>query len=450
MTSTIADRGYGAYAWYVAIILTLANSFAFVDRQVLALLVEPIKADLGVSDTVMSLLYGFSFSLFYVLIGLPMARLADRSNRRNIIVASIVVWSAMTVLCGLARSTAMLFLARVGVGAGEAGLTPSAQSMLSDYFPKDRLPAALGVFSMGIYIGGGMALILGGIVIHALSDMGSITLPLLGAVQPWQATFFIVGAPGIALGLLALTIREPQRKGIVGPLRSLPLADMWRHIRASLSSYVGIIIGLSFMILVGQGSAAWLPAFFERTFGWGPTEIGFKYGLVVFFCGVAGTLTGGFVASDLRRRGFVRANLMAATFGFALLIPLTIAFPLMPSAPAALTVIGFMIFFAGFPFGGGYAALQEITPNPMRAQIAALYMLGVNLIGAGLGPTAIALATDHIFHDPAALYKSLALVSAVFSPLALVFIAMALKSHPAAIARLDAAEAAEIAGRPHV
>jgi MFS family permease len=449
MTGQDSGPRYGAYAWYVAIILTLANSFAFVDRQVLALLVEPLKADLGVSDTVISLLYGFSFSLFYVAIGLPMARFADRSNRRNIIVASIVVWSVMTAVCGLARSAGMLFLARVGVGAGEAGLTPSAQSILADYFPRDRLPAALGIFSMGIYIGGGMALMLGGLVIQSLSDMGAITLPLIGTIKPWQATFLIVGTPGVLLGLVALTIREPARRGVVGKPVSLPFAEMARHVKASLGSYVGIIIGLSLMILVGQGSTAWLPAFFERRYGWTSTEIGFNYGLVVFFCGMAGTLSGGFVASALRRRGHLRANLIAATFGFAVLVPLTIVFPMMPTGQSALTTIGVMIFFAGFPFGGGYAALQEITPNRMRAQIAACYMLGVNLIGAGLGPTAIALATDHIFGDPMALPKSLTLVAAVASPLALAFIALALVRHPAAIARLEAAERAEAATETH-
>lgn len=432
------------YAWYVAIVLTLANSFAFVDRQVLALLVQPIKNDLHISDTTISLLHGFSFSLFYVLIGLPMARLADRSNRRNIIVGSIVVWSFMTMLCGVARSAAMLFAARVGVGAGEAGLTPSAQSILADYFTKDKLPIALGIFSMGIYLGNGMALILGGYVIYELTKLVVIDLPIVGVVHPWQATFFIVGAPGVLLGLLALTIREPKRHGVAGQSATMPLGAMWAHVRGSLGSYVGIILGLSLMILVGQGSAAWIPAFFARKFGWGTSEIGLNYGLVMLVSGTAGTLAGGFTASLLRRRGLVRANLLAATFGFVILIPLTIAFPLMPTGQSALVTIAFMVFFAGFPFGGGFAALQEITPNRMRAQIAACYMLGVNLIGAGIGPTAIALITDRGFGDPQALYKSIAIVAGVASPLALLCIAVALKRHPASLARLEAAEYAEI------
>jgi len=444
MTDPETPRSSGAYAWYVAIVLTLANSFAFVDRQVLALLVQPIKSDLHISDTTISLLHGFSFSLFYVLIGLPMARFADRSNRRNIIVGSIVVWSFMTMLCGVARSASLLFLARVGVGAGEAGLTPSAQSIFADYFTKDKLPIALGIFSMGIYLGNGLALILGGYVIFELTKMVVIDLPVVGLVRPWQATFFIVGAPGMLLGLLALTIREPKRRGVVGQAVTMPLSEMWAHVHASLGSYVGIILGLSLMILVGQGSAAWIPAFFARKFNWGTSEIGLNYGLVMLLSGTAGTFVGGYTASILRRRGLVRANLLAATFGFVVLIPLTIAFPLMPTGQSALVTIAFMVFFAGFPFGGGFAALQEITPNRMRAQIAACYMLGVNLIGAGIGPTAIALVTDRGFGDPQALYKSIAIVAGVASPLALLCIALALKRHPASLARLEAAERAEM------
>lgn len=427
------------YGWYVVLILTAANSFAFVDRQVLALLVQPIKADLGASDTVMSLLYGISFSLFYVLVGLPMARFADRSNRRNIIAVSIMLWSIMTMLCGLARSFTLLFLARVGVGAGEAGLTPSAQSILADYFPRDRLPLAMGIYSMGIYIGGGMALIVGGLVITALEQMGSVHLPLLGDLRPWQATFLIVGAPGLLLGLIAFTIREPARAGVVGKPVSLPFAQMWAHIGAVRWSYIGLILGLSLMILVGQGTGAWIPAFFERKFGWTSADIGLNYGLIVFFCGASGTLAGGLLAGMLRRRGLERANLWAACAGFAVLVPVTILFPLMPTGTGALAMIGVMNFFAGFPFGGGYAALQEITPNRMRAQIAAAYMLGVNLIGAGLGPTLVALATDHLFGDPAALPQALSLVAAVMSPLALLFIIIALVHHGRALRHLDQA-----------
>ena len=433
MTARNDDAGNGGYAWYVLGILTLANSFAFVDRQVLALLVEPIRRDLGASDTVMSLLYGISFSLFYVVIGLPMARLADRSNRRNIIAWSILAWSFMTMLCGMARSFTMLFVSRIGVGAGEAGLTPSAQSMLSDYFPPERRALALGIFAMGIYIGGGMALVIGGHVIVWLQGMAPLSLPFLGEVRPWQATFLIVGAPGLLLGLLAFSVREPARRGSTGTPRAVPFAEMGAHVSARRWSYIGIIGGLSLMILVGNGTGAWIPAFFARKFGWGPAEIGLRYGLVVFACGTVGTVCGGLVASALRRRGYLRANLAAATIGFAALIPVTIGFPLAPSPETALVLIGVMNFFAGFPFGGGYAALQEITPNRMRAQVSAVLMLFVNLIGAGLGPTLVALATDRVFADPAALPLSIALVSAVMSPLALGFIAIALVHHPRAI-----------------
>ncbi len=422
-----------AYAWYVVAILTLANSFAFVDRQVLALLVEPIRVDLGASDTEMSLLYGISFSLFYVMIGLPMARVADRSSRRVIIACSILAWSAMTMACGLARSFTLLFVSRVGVGAGEAGLTPSAHSMLSDYFPPERRALALGIYAMGIYIGGGLALLIGGFVIDWLQRIGTLDIPIVHAIKPWQATFVIVGAPGLLLGLIAFSIREPKRTGTHGKPEAVPFSTMWAHVRERRWSYVGIITGLSLMILVGNGTGAWIPAFFSRKFGWGPAEIGLRYGLVVFFCGTSGTVCGGLLAGAMRRRGLIRANLWSAALGFVALVPVTIAFPLVPSPLLALVLIGAMNFFAGFPFGGGYAALQEITPNAMRAQMTAVLMLFVSLIGAGLGPTLVALATDQWFGNPAALPWSISLVSAVMSPLALAFIALALVYHKKSI-----------------
>jgi MFS family permease len=427
------------YAWYVVGLLTIANSLAFVDRQILALLVEPIRQDLGASDTTMSLLYGLSFALFYVAVGLPIARLADRSNRRNIIALSIIAWSAMTALCGLARSFTMLFMARIGVGAGEAGLTPSVHSLLADYFPPHKRALPFGIYAMGIYIGGGLALIIGGFVIAALNRAGPLHLPLIGLVKPWQAAFIIVGLPGLLLGPLAFTIREPLRQGAVGKPAPLPFAAMWAHVGPRRWSYCGIIVGLALMILVGNGTGAWIPAFFSRKFGWGPQEIGLRYGLVVFSCGIAGALCGGLFASLLRRRGVLRANLWSAMLGFAVLVPVTVLFPLMPTPQLALLLIGVMNFFAGFPFGGGYAALQEITPATMRAQMAAVMLLANSLIGAGLGPTLVALVTDRVFADPAALPQSISLVSAIVSPLAVLMLGIALLRHPAAMLERESA-----------
>lgn len=409
-------------AWFVAIVLMLANTLAFVDRQALALLVQPIKQDLQASDTAMSLLYGLSFTLFYVGVGIPVARLADRSNRRNIIAASIFVWSLATAACGLVRSFGALFVARIGVGAGEAGFSPSAYSLLSDYFPRERLASAMGVYQMGVYLGGALALLIGGLVAGVLPPESSFTLPVIGAVKGWHVVFLALGVPGLLLSLLVLAIREPARHGLASDSGSVPLSALFSHVLSRKAAYFGIGLGFAMMILVGNGTGAWIPAFFGRKFGWTIAEIGARYGLIVFFCGTTGALAGGFCASWLHRLGFSRGNLLVALTGFVALVPLTIGFPLVAAPGLALAMIGAMNFFAGFNLGGGLAALQDLTPNRMRALVSAGYMLLVNLVGGVLGPMVVALITDYGFHDPQRLPEAIAITCAVFSPLAVAFL----------------------------
>lgn len=426
-------------AWFVAVMLMLANTLAFVDRQALALLVQPIKDDLHLSDTSISLLYGLSFTLFYIMVGLPVARLADRSSRRNIIAASIFLWSAATALCGLARSYAALFAARIGVGAGEGGLTPSAYSILSDYFPPHRLPAAMGVFQMGLYVGNASALVIGGLIATVVPPSETIVLPLLGEVKGWHLVFLALSVPGLLLSALMFTVREPRRVGSKpGDAAVIPLSHFFAHVGSRKGAYFGIAVGFALMILVGNGSAAWVPAFLERKYGWSTAQIGASYGVVVILCGTTGTLCGGFFASFLRRRGVELANLYSALLGFCVLVPITIAYPLMPTAFAALVLIGAMNFFAGFNFGGGLAALQELTPNRMRALVSAGYMLVINLLGAALGPTVIALITDYWFHDPARLPQAISMTCAIASPLSVVALLVGMRGYRKAM-RAEAA-----------
>jgi len=413
-------------AWYVVLVLTAANTLAFVDRQALALLVQPIKADLGISDTAMSLLYGISFTAFYVAVGVPIARLADRSNRRNIIVVSVFVWSLMTAACGLARTFPALLATRIGVGAGEGGLGPSVYSMLSDYFPKERLAAAIGVYQMGVYFGGAAALLIGGVLVSLVPPGETLMVPVLGAIKGWQLVFLALGAPGLLLGLVMCTVREPARRGAAKVEAAAPLSAFFQHLTRERRAYIGIIAGFALMVMVGNATGAWIPAFFERKFGWTTAEVGARYGLIVFFCGAGGALVGGLIASALRRRVGTRGNLLAAMAGFSVLVPVTIAFPLAPSAPLALGLIGLMNFSAGLNLGGGLATLQELTPNRMRALLSALYILAINIIGGGLGPLVVALIVDYGFADPQRLPEALAITAAVASPLAVAALAYGL------------------------
>nr|WP_240511217.1 MFS transporter [Novosphingobium panipatense] len=414
-------------AWTAAILLMLAYTLAFVDRQALALLVQPIKEDLGASDTAMSLLYGLSFTLFYVIVGIPVAWLADRSNRRNIIVVSIFVWSLATAACGIARSYAGLFAARVAVGTGEGGLSPAAHSILSDYFPKERLALAMGVYNMGVYLGGAGALILGGLIAGAVPPSSEISVPILGYMKGWHIIFLALGIPGALLSFAMLLVREPARRASGsrtaeeegGKEAAAGVGQLFRQLATHGRAYFGIILGFALMIFVGNGTGAWIPAFLERSYGMSISQIGSSYGWMVFFCGTSGALCGGFAGSWLQKRGIPNGNLLAAVVGFTALIPLTIGFPLMPTAALALAGVGGMNFFAGFNFGGGLATLQSLTPNRMRAQVSVIYMLAINLIGSTLGPTSVALVTDLVFADPARLGISISIVCAVASPLAL-------------------------------
>lgn len=416
-----------AYATGALALLTLAYALAFIDRQVLTLMVEDIKADLHVSDSAMGLLTGFSFSLFYVVLGLPLARLMDSGVRRSIIAGCIALWSAMTALCGAASSFSLLFLARMGVGCGEAGITPGSASLLADFFPKRLLPSAMGVYAMGIYFGQGFALIVGGYLLTHFAAAGPQILPFIGKIQPWQMIFFLYGIPGLALAGIMLLLREPPRRSEAWDRSSttrMPLKDVGAYLYRHRLAYAGIVIGFSLMILVGNGTSTWIPTFFIRKFHWTAMEVGSRYGALVIVCGASGTLCGGLFATFLRRSGLVDGNLIASLIGFVVLIPLTITFPLTSDAYTALALIGVMNFFAGFPFGGGLATLQEITPNAMRAQVAALYALCINLLGQGLGPLFIGSLTDFLFHDPGHLPQALALTAAVFSPLAVLFLFM--------------------------
>ncbi|MBM3290992.1 MAG: MFS transporter, partial [Candidatus Hydrogenedentes bacterium] len=221
-----------AYAWYVVGVLMLVYVLSFVDRQILSLIVDPVKKDLGVSDTMMGLLMGFSFALFYSILGVPFGWLADQRSRRSIIAVGVAVWSAMTAACVAAKAFWHLFMLRVGVGVGEAALSPAAYSLITDYFPRNRLATAISVYGMGIYIGSGMAFLLGGVVVRFTATSGDLVWPIIGEVRPWQLVFFVVGLPGLLVAALVYTIREPLRRGMkrLGPNAQVSFPQFMRYV----------------------------------------------------------------------------------------------------------------------------------------------------------------------------------------------------------------------------
>lgn len=406
------------YAWYVVAVLALANTSAFVDRQILGLLVGPIRRDLGVSDTQMGVLYGLAFALFYTLLGIPIARAADRGSRRAIIGIGIAVWSIMTVLCGVARSYDQLLLARFGVGVGEAALAAPALSLLSDYFPADRRATALSVYSLGIYLGAGLANLVGGALLARVgADVAGamVVWPIVGEIRSWQGVFVVVGLPGLLIAALIATVREPKRRETAtdDDARGYSLADIIAYVRANTRTFVCHNLGYSLFALVNFGTAAWLPTHLIRTYGWTAARAGVTLGTLTATVGVVGVVVGGRVADGMLVRGRTDAKLRVGIIAAVANLVCGIAYTLAPTAALSVAALVPYNFFASFAFGAAVAAVQEITPNRMRAQLGALFVSAMTLIGLGFGPTVVGVLTDRVFGDDAALRYSLLIVTVV-------------------------------------
>lgn len=432
------------YAWYVVFVLTLAYTCSFIDRQILTLLIEPIRRDLHVTDTQVSLLGGLAFSIFYTTLGMPLARLADQTHRRNLMAIGVAFWTAMTSACGLARSFWTLFMARVGVGVGEAALSPAAFSLLSDYFPPQRLARAISVYSTGVYFGAGLALMIGGQVIRAVSHAPSQVLPIVGEIYPWQLTFFVVGALGLPVVAMMFTIREPLRRGMAAKNATADTADKpssWPALRAFIRANARTVTcHISAFTLYGMAIGSylfWSPSLMIRTHGWTPARAGLTVGALMFVLGTAGVSFGGWVADRMALSGRRDAMLRAAWLGMLCGLPFIIATPLLDDERLATISLGIAIFFLAFPQGLPSAALQVVTPNPLRAQMTSIYFFIGNLIANGIGPTIPALLTDYVFHDPAALRYAIVIVGGITVPLSLAVLSFGLPAYRDSVQRAE-------------
>lgn len=410
-TATEPDQP-SLYAWYVVSVLMLANVSSFVDRQILSLLVVPIQRDLAITDTQMSLLLGLAFAVFYSILGFPIGRLADVRSRRAIIGWGIATWSVMCALCGVARTYGQLFLARVGVGVGEAALSPPAYSLIADYFPARRLASAMSLYSMGIFIGSGLAYLIGGTVIEVVSNLEPWHLPLVGEIRPWQRVFIVVGLPGLVVALLMLTVREPPRTQSLGMGgKGFPLDVVFGWFRRHRTTYAAHGLGFAVFSLVNYGTAFWFPAYFERAHGWSSAKIGLYMGGATIVFGTLGVVAGGRMADWWRRRDVSDANLRVGIVAGLLSIAAALPLYLSRDEPLVLAALVITNLAASFPWGAAAAAVQEMTPGPMRGQASALFLFLINVVGLAAGPTAVALLTDRVFGDPAQVGLSLLAVT---------------------------------------
>lgn len=438
-----------AYEWYVVVICMLAYIFSFVDRQILALMIEPIKHDLQLSDTQFSLLHGLAFSLFYAFMGIPIALLADRYSRPQIIAIGVAFWSLATAACGLSRNFAQMFLARIGVGVGEAALSPATYSMLSDMFPREKLGRAVGIYSIGSFIGGGMAFLIGGYVINLLKSVDTVALPWIGAMRPWQVTFFIVGLPGLLIALLILlTVRDPQRLGLrrnaSGQVQKPAMEDTFRFLGRHRSTFFCHYLGFSFYAMVLFALLGWTPAFYMRKFGMSPSDAGYMLGVVVLVANTAGVFCGGWLMDWLAKRGYSDAPLRAGVIGAAGMALPAVVFTQVDSLWWSVGLLLPAMFFASFPMPTSTAAMQILPPNQLRAQVSALFLLISNLIGLGLGTTAVAMLTDRLFKNPAAVGQSMSVLVGVATVLCIGLLAAGCKHYRRSL-NLEAQEAPPLA-----
>lgn len=403
-----------AYAWGVVALLCIGGMISMLDRQVLILLVEPIKASLGISDTQISLLQGFAVAIFYALLAVPLGRLADTGNRRNIIAIGALFFALSTIAGGFALSFGALFATRLCVGIGEATLTPAGSSLIGDYFPPQKVGRAMGLLTGSSFAGSGLSLVVIGGFIAWLAANPQVQFPLIGRPLDWQIVFIAAGLPGIVFALAMLALREPPRSDglalAAGSADSATVAEVLAFIRVHARLLVPVFLGLPILAAGQFGLNVWTPTFFIRTFGWTPAQIGPVFGVMVGVLSTSGVVVGGWLADRLIARGRIDANLQVSMAAALIAAPFILAFPLVASPVLALVLLAPVLFFGAMPFGAGPAAIPVLAPNRMRAQLMAIYLLFGNLLGAGLGPWMIAAFTDGVLKDPQAIRYSISLV----------------------------------------
>ena len=419
VTDPVGQQFRHGAAWWALVLLTATYTFSFIDRQIINLLVDPIRTDLSLSDSQVSFLQGLAFVLPYVILSIPLGRVVDRANRIRVLVVGILFWTISCVSCGLAKSFWQLGAARMGVGAGESSVTPASWSLLADYFPEDKRALPVSIFLMGPYLGAGLSLILGAEVVGWASGLGSIELPLIGAVAAWQLTFMLVALPGLIMVFLLPLLREPPRTEKLNTTNNrLSWGEVASYVWPRRGVFGAYLLGAPFIVLVLYALQAWVPSLLIRVHGLEIVEAGRYYGSLALVAGSAGVLSGPVVARWLASRiDPTTAPLVTSIYATCLLIPVLVGAGLAESLTWTLVLITGASYLVTFPLALFATGLQNVSPNEMRGLMAGCYVLSTNLIGLALGPTSVAIANDYIFESAQAVGSSLALVGGVVLPM---------------------------------
>lgn len=404
--------------WLLVSTLLLINTYAFVDRAVLALLVEPIKRDLGASDLQMGLLLGMGFAFFYAVCAIPAGHFVDRHSRRATIGVASIFWALMTIVCGTSHSMTQLFVGRAGVGLAESFIAPAAFSLIRDAVPLRSRGLAFSLYAMAPVIGGATSLLIGGHVL-ALATAGSFgNLPFLSGLAPWQCTLIVTGTFGLPLSLLLLLVPEPERppgeSNEPAPAGSVVegLGEALRHVRGNLSIYLPLVLFVTFGAMSNFANSGWVPAILGRSWGLSPQQAGPLLGTIMLPCGVGGLLFSGVMLTWLTGRGGdIRTYGTVAASGMAIGL---VGIGLAPSLTFALVMVGITSFFLGNSYTVGASTLGQITPVRMMGRVTAVYFLFQSLLGQGLGPFLVAFGSQNMFGGRAALANSFAFWCGLF------------------------------------
>lgn len=426
-----------ARSWWAIGIFMVALMFNYLDRQLMTLLITPIKADFGLSDTQISLLIGFAFVLFYVLAGIPIARFIDRGPRKWIVASAIAFWSLMTAACGLAQNYWQLLAARMLVGVGESCNAPGTYSMTSDIFPREKLAKPISAIGIGQVAGSGMALLVGGFLIAWLTRIGPQDFPVVGTLKPWQMTFVLVGLPGVLWALLFIaTVPEPPRRETAGAVAP-SFMDTVRYVWGRKSAYGPMFLANGIKAMLSFGVTVWSPVFFERKFGYAPGEPGPTLGIIALIVSPIGLLLGGWLAERMTANGRKDANMRMVYLVTIPLIPVAVLFPLVDQAWLAFALVGASLFLGSMGSGPANAAIQSITPGRMRGTTTAIYIAIYNVIGYGLGPLVVGWFNDNVFGE-SGIASSMVVLALMAGPVGLLFAWLSLKPYAREIGAAEA------------
>lgn len=425
-----------AYAWYVVVLLVLSYALGVVDRIVIGLLVNPIKEDLNLTDTQIGIIQGLAFALFYSLFTLPVGYLVDRWKRVPVVWGGLAIWSIATMAGAFSRSFWGLFSSRVVMGAGEATTTPASASLIADYFPPEKRARAYGIFAMGGSIGIGIAYLLGGVAIGLTDAVRSIAPGPFAQFADWHVVLFIVGAPGVILAvLMALTMREPSRRGAVSQSTRFSLLPLWRELATNRLALFTVMMGTIMNVMIVNAQLAWFPTLFVRVHEWEPARIALALAVVGVPFGILSAITAGSALTWLAKRGREDGPVLVMMLQCAAWALFGTAKCLAPTPELALFGHVLTSMFATWAVTSALTALNQVTPNQLRGQVVAVYTLLTGLVGIAVGSGAVGFLSDYVFNYPTGIAPSLALVCFLGGAIGIAILGLGRTGYLAAVRR---------------